>query len=138
MICLRKSGYMKGMNRVIMVGNLGSDPEVKKLKEGIAVARISLATTEIYRLRNGSMHSDTQWHKIVFWRYLAELAEKYLRKGSLIYVEGRLKTRTFEDSRGIKNFVTEIVGDKLILLDKKAPAKDEATLESLFDDPPPF
>jgi single-strand DNA-binding protein len=129
---------MKGMNRVIMVGNLGSDPEVKKLKEGIAVARISLAITEICRLRNGSVRSDTQWHTIVFWRYLAELAEKYLRKGSLIYVEGRLKTRTYEGSKGIKKFVTEIVGDKLILLDKKSPAKNETTLESLFDDPPPF
>ncbi|GAB3165180.1 single-stranded DNA-binding protein [Telluribacter humicola] len=85
---------MRGLNKVTLIGNLGNDPEVQKLQDGVTVAKFSLATTESYKDAKGQTHSTTDWHSIVLWRGLAELAERYLRKGSLIYVEGRLKTRS--------------------------------------------
>ncbi len=130
---------MKGMNRVVLVGNLGRDPEVKVVGDGLKVARISLATTEIFRVKDGSIKSDTQWHTVIFWRVLAELAAKYLRNGSLIYLEGRLKTRAYEDARAKKRYVTEIIGDKFIMLDKRPSSKAEDwPHDILWDDPPPF
>lgn len=130
---------MKGMNRVVLVGNLGRDPEVKVVGDGLKVARISLATTEIFRVKDGSIKSDTQWHTVIFWRVLAELAAKYLRNGSLIYLEGRLKTRVYEDARAKKRYVTEIIGDKFIMLDKRPSSKAEDwPHDILWDDPPPF
>jgi len=130
---------MKGMNRVVLVGNLGRDPEVKVVGDGLKVARISLATTEIFRVKDGSIKSDTQWHTVIFWRVLAELAAKYLRNGSLIYLEGRLKTRAYKDARAKKRYVTEIIGDKFIMLDKRPSSKAEDwPHDILWDDPPPF
>jgi len=130
---------MKGMNRVVLVGNLGRDPEVKVVGDGLKVARISLATTEIFRVKDGNIKSDTQWHTVIFWRVLAELAAKYLRNGSLIYLEGRLKTRAYKDARAKKRYVTEIIGDKFIMLDKRPSSKAEDwPHDILWDDPPPF
>jgi single-strand DNA-binding protein len=111
---------MRGVNRVMLIGNLGKDPETMFLEGNIAVAKFSLATTEAYKDRSGKLISQTEWHTIVLWRGLAELAQKYLHKGSLVYVEGRLKTRSWEDKEGNKKFATEIVGDNLIMLDKKS------------------
>ncbi len=110
---------MRGVNRVMLIGNLGKDPEMQFLEGNIAVAKFSLATTESYKDRSGRLLSQTEWHTIVLWRGLAELANKYLHKGSLVYVEGRLKTRSWEDKEGNKKFATEIVGDNLIMLDKR-------------------
>ncbi len=110
---------MRGINKVILVGNLGNDPEIKTLDDRVKVAKFSLATSETYRDKNGQNQTQTDWHNVVLWRGLAELAEKYLAKGSKIYLEGKIKYRSFEDKGGEKRFVTEIVGDNLVLLDKK-------------------
>ena len=110
---------MRGVNRVMLIGNLGKDPDVQYLEGNIAVAKFPLATTETYKDRTGKLISQTEWHTVVLWRGLAELAQKYLHKGSLIYVEGRLRTRSWDDREGNKKFATEIVGDNLIMLDKR-------------------
>lgn len=110
---------MRGVNRVMLIGNLGKDPDVQYLEGNIAVAKFPLATTETYKDRAGKLISQTEWHTVVLWRGLAELAQKYLHKGSLIYVEGRLRTRSWDDREGNKKFATEIVGDNLIMLDKR-------------------
>jgi single-strand DNA-binding protein len=103
----------------MLIGNLGKDPDVQHLEGNIAVAKFPLATTETYKDRSGKLISQTEWHTVVLWRGLAELAQKYLHKGSLIYVEGRLRTRSWEDKDGNKKFATEVVGDNLIMLDKR-------------------
>lgn len=110
---------MRGVNRVMLIGNLGKDPDVQYLEGNIGVAKFSLATTETYKDRSGKLVSQTEWHTVVLWRGLAELAQKYLHKGSLIYIEGRLRTRSWEDKEGNKKFATEVVGDNLIMLDKR-------------------
>ena len=110
---------MRGVNRVMLIGNLGKDPDVQYLEGNIGVAKFSLATTETYKDRGGKLVSQTEWHTVVLWRGLAELAEKYLHKGSMVYIEGRLRTRSWEDKEGNKKFATEVVGDNLIMLDKR-------------------
>lgn len=114
------SYYMRGVNRVMLIGNLGKDPDMQFLEGNIGVAKFSLATTETYKDRSGKLISQTEWHTVVLWRGLAELAQKYLHRGSLVYIEGRLKTRSWEDKEGNKKFATEIVGDNLIMLDKRS------------------
>jgi len=113
---------MRGVNRVMLIGNLGRDPDVQFLEGNIAVAKFPLATTETFKDRAGKLISQTEWHTIVLWRGLAELAQKYLHKGSLVYIEGRLRTRSWEDKEGNKKFATEVVGDNLIMLDKRTDA----------------
>jgi len=103
----------------MLIGNLGKDPDMQFLEGNIGVAKFSLATTETYKDRSGKLISQTEWHTVVLWRGLAELAQKYLHRGSLVYIEGRLKTRSWEDKEGNKKFATEIVGDNLIMLDKR-------------------
>ena len=110
---------MKGLNKVLLLGNLGKDPEVQTLEGNIKVAKFTLATTEDYKDENGQVHSQTEWHNIVLWRGLAELAEKYLKKGSMVHVEGKNRTRSYEDKQGVKRYVTEVVGEEIIMLDKK-------------------
>src|ERR1700710_464618 len=109
---------MRGVNRVVLIGNLGKDPEIQYLEGNIPVAKFPLATTETYKDKTGKLISQTEWHNVVLWRGLAELAQKYLHKSSLVYIEGRLKTRSWEDKEGNKKFATEVVGDTLIMLDK--------------------
>ncbi|GAB4021801.1 single-stranded DNA-binding protein [Spirosoma sp. KCTC 42546] len=109
---------MRGLNKVTLIGNLGKDPEIQQLDGNISVAKFSLATTESYKDDKGQVQSNTEWHSIVVWRGLADLAHKYLHKGSAVYLEGKLKTRQFEDKEGNKKYVTEIIGDSFIMLDK--------------------
>ncbi|MDQ3046580.1 MAG: single-stranded DNA-binding protein [Bacteroidota bacterium] len=116
---------MAGVNKVILVGNLGKDPEVRHLEGGAAVANFTLATSEIYKDKNGNRNEQTEWHNIVVWRGLAEIAEKYLKKGMTIYVEGKLRTRSWDDKEGNKRYTTEIVGDTFTILSKKE--KDQHT-----------
>jgi single-strand DNA-binding protein len=120
---------MRGVNRVMLIGNLGKDPDIQFLEGSICVAKFSLATTETYKDRTGKLISQTEWHTIVLWRGLAELAQKYLHRGSLVYIEGRLKTRSWEDKEGNKKFATEIVGDNLIMLDKRGDGSHGAGTE---------
>ena len=117
---------MRGINKVVLMGNLGKDPDMQFLEGNIAVAKFSLATTESYKDRSGKLLAQTEWHTVVLWRGLAELAQKYLHKGSLIYVEGHLKTRSWEDKDGNKKFATEILGDNLIMLDKRGDGSSSA------------
>jgi single-strand DNA-binding protein len=109
---------MKGVNKVILVGNLGDEPEIKNLEGNVKVAKFSLATNETFRDSNGQNQTQTEWHSIVVWRGLADFAEKYLHKGSLVYLEGKIKTRNYEDKRGEKRYVTEILGENVVMLDK--------------------
>lgn len=110
---------MRGINRVILIGNLGREPDLQYIEGNIAVAKFPLATTETYKDRGGNLVSQTEWHTVVLWRGLAELAQRYLHKGSLVFIEGRLRTRTWEDHHKIKRFSTEIVGDNMVMLDKR-------------------
>ncbi|HEY1032442.1 MAG TPA: single-stranded DNA-binding protein [Flavipsychrobacter sp.] len=110
---------MRGVNRVMLIGNLGRDPDLQYLEGNIAVAKFPLATTETFKDKNGNLVSQTEWHTVVLWRGLAELAQKYLHKGSLVFIEGRLRTRHWEDKDKNKRFSTEIVGDNLVMLDKR-------------------
>ena len=109
----------RGRRRRSRVRARGKDPDIQFLEGNIPVAKFSLATTETYKDRSGKLISHTEWHTVVLWRGLAELAQKYLHKASLVYIEGRLKTRSWEDKEGNKKFATEVVGDNLIMLDKK-------------------
>ncbi len=108
---------MAGVNKVILVGNLGKDPEVRRLESGVAVASFPLATSESYKDRNsGERITQTEWHNIVVWRGLAEVAEKYLHKGNQVYIEGKLKTRSWEDQDKNMRYTTEIVADNMTML----------------------
>jgi single-strand DNA-binding protein len=110
---------MAGVNKVILVGNLGKDPEVRHLEGGAAVANFPLATTETYKDKSGQRQEQTEWHNIVVWRGLAEVAEKFLKKGMTIYIEGKLRTRSWDDKEGNKRYTTEVVGDTFTILSKK-------------------
>jgi single-strand DNA-binding protein len=105
----------RGVNKVILIGNLGKDPEVQNFETG-KKASFSLATTEVQRDREGNEIQHTEWHNVVMWRGLADIAESYLRKGSQVYVEGRLRSRSFDAKDGTKRFVTEVQVDNLVLL----------------------
>jgi len=117
------------VNKVILVGNVGKDPEVRYLDKNVAVAHFTLATTERgYTLQSGTQVPDrTEWHNIVAWRGLAELSEKFIRKGSQLYVEGKIQTRSWEKD-GIKRYITEIYADTIQLLGKKSDAGEIAPL----------
>ena len=109
---------MAGINKVILVGNLGRDPEVRTLEGGAKVARFTLATSEVYKDRaTGEKKENTEWHTVVCWRNLADIAEKYLSKGRQVYVEGRLRTRSWDDN-GVKRYSTEVVADTFQMLGK--------------------
>jgi single-strand DNA-binding protein len=107
---------MAGVNKVILIGNLGKDPEVRHLEGGTTVANFPLATTETYKDKNGNRQEQTEWHNIVLWRSLADVAEKYLKKGMQIYIEGKLRTRSWEDKEGHKRYTTEVVAETFTML----------------------
>ena len=109
---------MSGINKVILVGNLGADPEVRHLENGVTVANFNLATSESFKDRQtGERREQTEWHRVVVWRGLAEVVEKYVKKGSKVYVEGKLRTRKWEKD-GIDRYTTEIQADNLTMLDR--------------------
>lgn len=109
---------MSGVNKVILIGNLGADPEVRHLQNDVTVANFNMATSETYKDRQtGEKREVTEWHRVVVWRGLAEVVEKYLRKGSKVYVEGKLRTRKWEKD-GIDRYTTEIMADNLSMLDR--------------------
>ena len=107
------------VNKVILIGNLGKDPEVRHLESGVGVANFSIATSETYKDRNsGERVSQTEWHNVVLWRGLADIAEKYLKKGDKIYIEGKLRTRSWQDQQGNNRYTTEVIADNMTMLGK--------------------
>lgn len=110
---------MSGINKVILVGHLGKDPEVRHLEGNVSVASFPLATSETFN-KDGRKVEQTEWHNIVMWRGLADVAAKYLQKGKLVYIEGKLRTRSYEDREGIKRYTTEIVAENFTMLGRKS------------------
>lgn len=110
----------RGVNKVILIGNLGKDPEVRYTPSGLAVANITLATSESWKdKQSGENVERTEWHRVVFYQRLAEIAGEYLRKGSKVYVEGKLQTRKWQDKNGQDRYTTEIIADSMQMLDSK-------------------
>ena len=107
---------MASVNKVILIGNLGKDPEVRHLEGGVAVARFPLATSESYKDKSGQRVEKTEWHNVVLWRGLAEVAEKYLRKGQSVFIEGKIRTSQYQDKEGNQRYSTEIVADNMTML----------------------
>lgn len=107
---------MAGVNKVIILGNLGADPEVRVLSTGTKVARLRIATSETYTNKSGERVTNTEWHSVNVWRNQADVAEKYLSKGRQVYIEGKLRTRSYDDKDGITRYVTEIEADNLTLV----------------------
>jgi len=112
------------VNKVILIGNLGKDPEIRHLENGATVANFSIATSENYKDRKtGEKVTQTEWHNIVAWRGLAEIAEKFIKKGDKIYIEGKLKTRTWQDKEGNNRYSTEVITDNLTMLGSSGEVK---------------
>jgi single-strand DNA-binding protein len=107
------------VNKAILIGFVGNDPEVRYLDNGTPVANFRLATSETYTNRGGEKVTQTEWHSIVLWRGLAEITEKYIKKGSQVYIEGRIRTRTWDDRDGNKRYTTEIIADTMQMMGKK-------------------
>lgn len=131
---------MGSVNKVILVGNLGRDAEMRYAPSGTAVATLNLATTEVYKDREGQRKEDTQWHRVVVWGKTAEALQEYLTKGKQVYVEGRLQTREWKDKDGSDKRATEIRGDRVVLLGSASKPKDEqpASAHQPTDDDIPF
>jgi single-strand DNA-binding protein len=110
------------INKVILVGNVGKDPVVKYFEKGVAKASFPVATSETYNNKQGETITSTEWHNVVFWRALAEVAEKSVKKGVQVYITGSIKTRSYVDKDGNNKYITEILGDSLVILDKKSGA----------------
>ncbi len=110
---------MSGVNRVILLGNLGKDPEIRHLENGRTKASFSLATNDVYKNKEGEKVTNTEWHNIVLWTPLAEIAEKYLTKGKQVYMEGKLTNRSYTDKEGQVKYITEVVGQNIVLLGNK-------------------
>tara|TARA_B100001057_G_scaffold11036_1_gene10476 strand:- start:2502 stop:2885 length:384 start_codon:yes stop_codon:yes gene_type:complete len=127
---------MSGVNKVILIGNLGKDPEVRYLDNGVVVANISLATSESYKNKEGERITQTEWHDVVLWRGLAEVAEKFLKKGSSVYIEGKLKTNKWVDKDENNRYKTEVLADKLTMLGKSN--SQENSIEKSSEDDLPF
>ena len=125
---------MRGINKVILVGNSGKETEFKTLKDGTPVAKLSIATTETYRLKNGETSTSTEWHPVILWRGLATLAQQHVHKGSLLYIEGKLRHRQYEDKDGGKKYITEVIADQIVMLDKKTKAAESGENEISGDE----
>jgi len=109
-----------GVNRVILIGHLGKDPEIKFTPSGVALAKFSLATSSRRKDTEGNYTDYTEWHNIVLWRKQAEVAGEYLKKGMMVYIEGRIQTRSWEDDQGQKRYMTEIVGERMQMFPRKS------------------
>ncbi|MBM4167968.1 MAG: single-stranded DNA-binding protein [Ignavibacteria bacterium] len=128
----------RSVNKVILIGNLGKDPELRYTNSGVAVATFSLATNESWKDQDGNVQERTQWHNIVAWSRLAEICGEYLKKGSKIYLEGRLQHRNYDDKNGVKRYVTEVVLNEMVMLDSKGASGPADTPQSgpASDGPP--
>lgn len=118
---------MAGVNRVVLLGNVGADPEVRHLDSGVSVARIRLATTETYRDKEGQKRDITEWHNVVMWRGLAKIAEEYIKKGSQIFIEGKIRSNNWEDDQGNQRRSIEIVADNLQMLGRPGSSQADGS-----------
>ena len=117
----------RGINKVILIGNVGQDPEVRHMPSGGAVVNLSVATSESWKDKETGENQDrTEWHRVVFYQRLAEIAGQYVRKGSRVYVEGKLRTRKWEDREGQERYTTEIVGDQMQMLDSRSEMQESS------------
>jgi single-strand DNA-binding protein len=116
---------MSGINKVILVGHLGKDPEARTLEGGVSVVSFPLATSETFN-KDGRKVEQTEWHNIVMWRGLADVAAKFLQKGKLVYIEGKLRTRSFEDKEGNKKYTTEVVAENFTMLGRKTDFESDS------------
>jgi single-strand DNA-binding protein len=146
----------RGINKVILIGNLGQDPEVRYMPNGGAVCNITVATSETWKDKNtGEQQEKTEWHRVVMFRRLAEIAGEYLKKGSKVYLEGKLQTRKWQDQQGQDRYTTEVVADEMQMLDSRGgsadyrggapasapqqkPAAQPAAVDNGFEDDIPF
>lgn len=120
-----------GLNKVLIIGNLGNDPEIKYTQSGSPVANLSIATSERWKDKNsGEQKEQVEWHRVVLFSRLAEIAEQYLKKGSKVFVEGKLQTRDWEDSEGKKRYTTEIIAREMSMLDSRQAAENSQQLKS--------
>jgi single-strand DNA-binding protein len=127
----------RGINKVILVGNLGKDPEVRYMPNGQAVANITIATSETWKDKNtGEQQEKTEWHRVVFFRRLAEIVGEYLKKGSKIYVEGKLQTRKWQDNQGQDRYTTEIIANEMQMLDSRGTGGGNNNFSN--NEPPPY
>ena len=110
---------MKGINKVILIGNLGGDPELRHTPGGSAVTNLTIATADSWKDKEGVKQDRTEWHRVVLFSRLAEIASEYLKKGAKIYIEGRLQTRKWQDKEGLDRYTTEIIGNELQMLDSR-------------------
>lgn len=120
---------MASVNKAIIIGNLGKDPEVRYSASGVAVCNVSVATTRAWKTKEGEKQEETEWHRVVFYDKLAEIAGEYLKKGRPVYVEGRLKTRKWQDKDGVDKYTTEIVCDHMQMLGARDDAPAEKKVE---------
>ncbi len=127
---------MSGVNKAILLGNLGKDPEIRRLDDGRAVANFSIATSESYKNKAGEKVTNTEWHNIVLWSPLAEIAENYLKKGSQVYIEGKISNRSYEDKEGIKKYISEVVGRDITLLGRAPESQQQNDSSSTENDNP--
>ena len=128
------------INKVILIGNLGADPEIRHTQSGAPVASFTLATTEKWKGQDGQMQESTEWHKIIAWQRLAEICGEYLRKGSRVYIEGKLQTRKWKDQAGNDRYTTEIVAREMKILSAKDAETGPSGRQSggSFQEPPPM
>ncbi|MBI4531395.1 MAG: single-stranded DNA-binding protein [Candidatus Latescibacteria bacterium] len=117
----------RGINKVLLIGNLGADPEMRYTPSGAAVCTFTMATSETWTDTSGEKQERTEWHRIVTWRKLAEFCSEYLKKGSKVYVEGRIQTRSWEDQNGVKRYTTEIVARELQMLDSRGVSPEPSS-----------
>lgn len=118
---------MAGVNKVILLGNLGKDPVLRSLESGAKVATFPLATNRTYKGPDGNPVEETEWHNIVLWSRLAELAEKYLTKGQQVFIEGRIRTRQYDDKEGVKRYFTEIFGENMTFVGSRSEGGDHSS-----------
>lgn len=121
---------MTSLNRVTLIGNLGGDPEVRYMPNGDAVANVTLATTDVWKDKDGNRQEKTEWHRITFYKKLAEVVGEYLKKGRQVYIEGRLQTRTWTDKAGVERYTTEIIASDMKMLGKKEGGSRQDTTQA--------
>ncbi len=129
---------MAALNKVMLIGNLGADPEVKALPSGDKVAVIRMATTDVYKNKSGERVEDTEWHRVEFWGGLAGIVEQYVKKGDSLYVEGRIRTEKYTDNNQVERYVTKIRASNMQMLSRKSQASSEPLPQGSEDDGLPF